>query len=132
MQPRATVIQRKTGHPVQFELAAHTRDAVAAWIAQAGLTADQPLFPSRVRGCSHLSNRHYARIVKRWAALIRLEPENQGTHSLPREKATLIYRRTGKIRNVHFLLGHRKLESTVRYMGIELEDALEMAEQTDA
>ncbi len=132
VQPRATIIQRKTGHPVQFELTTHTREAVAAWIAKAGLTADQPLFPSRVRGSSHLSTRQYARIVKRWAALIGLEPENYGTHSLRRTKATLIYRRTRNIRAVQLLLGHRKLESTVRYLGIEVEDALEMAEKTDA
>ena len=54
-----------------------------------------------------------------------------GTHSMRRTKATLIYRRTKNLRAVQLLLGHTKIESTVRYLGIEVEDALEMAEQTD-
>jgi integrase len=132
VQSRATVIQRKTGHPVRFELTGQTRDAVAAWIAAAGLSPDQHLFPSRQRRSSHLSTRQYSRIVKGWAALIGLDPENYGTHSLRRTKATLIYRRTRNLRAVQLLLGHTKLESTVRYLGIEVDDALEMAEQTDA
>ena len=132
VQRRATVIQHKTGQPVQFELTSHTRDAVAAWIAEKGLRPEEYLFPSRVRHSPHLSTRQYARVVKQWAELIGLDPENYGTHSLRRTKATLIYRRTRNLRAVQLLLGHRKLESTVRYLGIEVEDALEMAEQTEA
>ncbi|MCZ6741628.1 MAG: integrase, partial [Alphaproteobacteria bacterium] len=44
---------------------------------------------------------------------------------------TMIYRRTGNLRAVQLLLGHSKLESTVRYLGIEVDDALEIAEQLD-
>jgi len=89
------------------------------------------LFSSRVRRSPHLSTRQYARIVKSWASLIGLDPHEYGTHTLRRTKVTLIYRRTKNLRAVQLLLGHRKLESTVRYLGIEADDALQMAEQTE-
>jgi len=128
---RASVVQQKTGEPVRFELTEPTRVAVAAWIAKAGLTSGSYLFPSRQHASLHLSVRQYARIVKRWVALIGGNPQEYGTHSLRRTKATLIYRRTKNLRAVQLLLGHRKLESTVRYLGIEVDDALEMAERTE-
>jgi integrase len=132
IQPRATVVQRTTGRAVRFELTGQTRDAVAAWVSKAKLRPDQHLFPSRVKRSAHLSTRQYARIVKGWAAMIGLDPGEYGTHSLRRTKATLIYRRTRNLRAVQLLLGHTKLESTVRHLGIEVDDALEMAEQTEA
>ena len=128
---RATIIQQKTGYAVRFELTEQTRNAVEAWIAGANLSETQFLFPSRMACSPHLSTRQYARIVKGWAALIGLDAEIYGTHSLRRTKATLIYRRTRNLRAVQLLLGHTKLESTVRYLGIEVDDALEMAEQTE-
>jgi integrase len=128
---RATVMQRKTGQPVRFELTEQTRDALQAWITNARLTAGDFLFHSRLRSSPHLSTRQYARIVKSWITLIGAEPGDYGTHSLRRTKATLIYRRTRNLRAVQLLLGHSKLESTVRYLGIEVDDALEMAEQTE-
>jgi integrase len=124
-------MQRKTGRPVRFELTDQTRGAVRAWIQEAGLSCGDHLFTSRNRRSPHLSTRQYARIVKRWARLIGLEPFDYGTHSLRRTKASLIYRRTKNLRAVQLLLGHTKLESTVRYLGIEVDDALEMAEQTE-
>jgi integrase len=128
---RALVLQRKTGRPVQFELTEQTRDAVQTWIAKAQLQPEQPLFPSRLKASRHLSTRQYARIVKGWAASIGLDPAAYGTHSMRRTKPTLIYRRTKNLRAVQLLLGHTKLESTVRYLGIEVDDALEIAEQTE-
>jgi integrase len=128
---RASVVQQKTREPVRFELTEPTRVAVAAWIAKANLTSGSYLFPSRQHDSLHLSVRQYARIVKRWVALIGGNPQEYGTHSLRRTKATLIYRRTKNLRAVQLLLGHRKLESTVRYLGIEVDDALEMAERTE-
>jgi integrase len=128
---RAIVMQKKTQRPVQFEINEQTRDAVAAWIAAAHLKPEQFLFPSRVSESPHLSTRQYSRIVASWVAAIGLEPAAYGTHSLRRTKATLIYRRTKNLRAVQLLLGHTKLESTVRYLGIEVDDALEIAEQTD-
>jgi integrase len=128
---RATVKQRKTGQAVQFELTEQTRDAVKEWVANAELRSCDYLFPSRLRLSPHLSTRQYARIVKNWVSLIGLNPGKYGTHSLRRTKVTLIYRRTKNLRAIQLLLGHRKLESTVRYLGIEVDDALEMAERTE-
>jgi integrase len=128
---RAIVMQKKTQRPVQFEITEPTRDAIAAWVATAHLKPEQFLFPSRLSASPHLSTRQYARIVGSWVASIGLDPAAYGTHSLRRTKATLIYRRTRNLRAVQLLLGHTKLESTVRYLGIEVDDALEIAEQTE-
>ena len=124
-------MQKKTQRPVQFEITEQTRDSVAAWIAEANLKSDQFLFPSRVSASPDLSTRQYSRIVGGWAGSIGLDPAAYGTHSLRRTKPTLIYRRTKNLRAVQLLLGHTKLESTVRYLGIEVDDASEMAEQTE-
>ena len=129
--PRAIVMQKKTQRPVQFEITEQTRDAVATWIAAAHLKPEQFLFPSRMSASPHLSTRQYSRIVGAWAGSIGLDPAAYGTHSMRRTKPTLIYRRTRNLRAVQLLLGHTKLESTVRYLGIEVDDALEIAEQTE-
>jgi integrase len=131
MASRAIVLQQKTRRPVQFEITEPTREAVSAWISHAGLTAERCLFPSRIRGSAHLSTRQYARIVNSWVEQLGLDQADYGTHTLRRTKATLIYRRTKNLRAVQLLLGHTKSESTVRYLGIEVNDALEMAEQTE-
>lgn len=128
---RAIVLQQKTSLPVQFEITQPTREAVDAWIKESSLTQDDYLFPSRIHESPHLGTRQYARIVDGWIKEIGLDPAQYGTHSMRRTKATLIYRRTKNLRAVQLLLGHTKIESTVRYLGIEVEDALEMAEQTD-
>ena len=128
---RATVLQQKTQRPVQFEITAVTREALETWIKQASLTADAYLFPHRGNAARHISTRQYGRIVAKWIAEIGLNVAAYGTHSIRRTKASLIYRRTKNLRAVQLLLGHTKLESTVRYLGIEVDDALEMAEQTE-
>jgi integrase len=128
---RAMIVQRKTHRPVQFEITAQTREALESWISRANLKAGDFLFPSRVRPGEHLSTRQYARIVDKWVSEIGLEPSNYGTHTTRRTKASLIYRRTKNLRAVQLLLGHTRLESTVRYLGIEVDDALEIAEQTE-
>jgi integrase len=128
---RAIVMQQKTSKPVQFEITPPTRDAVAVWIKEAALTNDDYLFPSRVHDSPHLGTRQYARILDSWIEEIGLDPTAYGTHTIRRTKASLIYRRTKNIRAVQLLLGHTKLESTVRYLGIEVEDALELSEQTE-
>ena len=109
----------------------HVRDVFGAWIAAAHLKPEQFLFPSRMSASPHLSTRQYSRIVHTWAGSIGLDPAAYGTHSMRRTKPTLIYRRTRNLRAVQLLLGHSKLESTVRYLGIEVDDALEIAEQTE-
>ncbi len=128
---RAMVQQQKTGRAVQFEITEQTREAISAWIEKAKLSGSQFLFPSRLKASSHLSTRQYARIVENWVTEIGLDPSKYGTHSLRRTKLTLIYKRTKNLRAVQLLLGHTKLESTVRYLGIEVDDALEIAEQTE-
>jgi integrase len=128
---RAIVRQQKTQRPVQFEITAPTRDALDAWIKSAGLRSDSFLFPSRVHTSPHLGTRQYARIVQDWVKEIGLDPTAYGTHSMRRTKPRLIYRHTKNLRAVQLLLGHSKLESTVRYLGIDVDDALEIAEQTE-
>ncbi len=128
---RATIVQQKTSLPVQFEITQPTRDAVSDWIKVANLRSEDYLFPSRIHESPHLGTRQYARIVDSWVQEIGLDMADYGTHSMRRTKASLIYRRTKNLRAVQLLLGHTKLESTVRYLGIEVEDALEMAEQTE-
>ena len=128
---RAMVMQQKTQRPVQFEITEQTRDALKNWIGAAKLRSESFLFPSRLHKSEHLSTRQYGRIVDGWVTSIGLDRSAYGTHSMRRTKASLIYRRTGNLRAVQLLLGHTKIESTVRYLGIEVDDALEMAERTE-
>src|SRR3984957_11222381 len=128
---RTIVVQQKTSRPVQFEITEPTRTALADWIKSSGLRSDDYLFPSRIHESPHLSTRQYGRIVDSWVEEIGLDSAAYGTHSIRRTKASLIYRRTKNLRAVQLLLGHTKLESTVRYLGIEVEDALELSEQTE-
>ena len=127
---RATVRQRKTGRPVRFEITEQTRLAIDDYLKMAGRKPGQFLFAGRSND-SALTTRQYARLVQEWVASIGLDPSKYGTHSLRRTKAVLIYRRTGNLRAVQLLLGHTKIESTVRYLGIEVDDAIELAEKID-
>ena len=131
MRDRATVIQQKTGRPVPFEITDASRDALSVWLALRGKRADDWLFPSRSRPGDHLTTRQYARLVGEWVAMIDLEPRAYGTHSLRRTKVALLYKKTGNLRACQLLLGHQKLESTVRYLGIEVDDALALSEQIE-
>ena len=128
---RATVRQKKTGRPVKFELTDQTRQAVDDYLKAAHKKPSEFLFTGR-RGMGQcMTTRQYARLISEWIASIGLDPKLFGTHSLRRTKATLIYRRTGNLRAVQLLLGHTKIESTVRYLGIEVDDALAIAEQVE-
>ncbi len=128
---RTIVMQQKTQRPVQFEITEQTRESLTEWVRSAGIRSEDYLFPSRLHSSPHLSTRQYARIVRRWIREIGLDASAYGTHTLRRTKASLIYRRTKNLRVVQLLLGHTKLESTVRYLGIEVDDALEISEQTE-
>ena len=128
---RVTVRQKKTGRPVRFEVTEQTRQAVDEYLRSTNRKQGQFLFPAQRRPEEALSTRQYARVLADWIRGIGLDPCVYGTHSLRRTKATLIYRRTGNLRAVQLLLGHTKIESTVRYLGIEVDDALAIAEQTD-
>lgn len=129
---RAVITQQKTHQPVQFEITEKTRKSISDLANQQNLTHDDYLFKSRFRTSPHISTRQYARIVEAWVSDIGLDPTEYGTHSLRRTKVSLIYRKTKNLRAIQLLLGHTKLESTVRYLGIEVDDALEIAEETEA
>ena len=128
---RATVRQRKTGRPVKFELTDQTRQAVDDYLRATGKKLGEFLFMSRRAIGRCMTPRQYARLVSEWVASIGLDPRIHSTHSLRRTKVTLIYRRTGNLRAMQLLLGHTKIESTVRYLGIEVDDALAIGEQID-
>jgi len=131
VRTRAIVVQQKTGRPVQFELLEPARASIMAWLERRGGTLDDYVFPSRADHAKHLSTRQYARLVDEWVTGIGLSGEDYGTHSLRRTKASIIYKTTGNLRAVQILLGHKKIESTVRYLGVDIEDALALAERTD-
>jgi integrase len=131
VRERVTVIQSKTKRPVQFEVSEHTRESISNWLGVPEMFKSSYLFPSRFHERRHVSTRQYARLVHSWVVAIGLDPSGYGTHSLRRTKAALIYRKTGNLRAVQLLLGHTKIDSTVRYLGVELEDALSIAEKID-
>src|ERR1700680_661068 len=150
VRQRATIVQKKTGRPAKFEITEQSRNSVEAWLpslrASCALRGSQSesrmpeigssgfsryLFPSRLHASPHISIRQYARLVHRWVESIGLERAFYGTHSMRRAKGAQIYRKTGNLRAVQLLLGHTKLESTVRYLGIEVDDALNIAEQIE-
>lgn len=128
---RATVRQKKTGRPVKFEITENTREAITTYLNLSGRKSGEFLFGGRGHPDCSLTTRQYARLVSLWIDQIGLDPSLYGTHSLRRTKATMIYRRTGNLRAVQILLGHSKIESTVRYLGVEVDDALVIAEQTE-
>jgi integrase len=131
IKSRSSVIQQKTKKPVKFEITIKTQQALSKWIDYAGLCSIDYLFPSCKRKKYHLSTQQYARIVDTWVESIGLDKSAYGTHSLRRTKASIIYKQTKNLRAIQILLGHTKLESTVRYLGVEVDDALELSEQID-
>lgn len=131
VRERVSVTQSKTKRPVQFELTENTRETVLAWVKSPEMLACSFMFPSRFHDRPHISTRQYGRLVHEWVTSIGLEPSGYGTHSLRRTKAAEIYRKTGNLRAVQLLLGHTKVDSAVRYLGVELEDALSIAENID-
>ena len=131
VRDRTLVVQRKTGRPVQFEILEPARTTLLAWLERRGGTTEDYAFPSRVDSTGHLSTRQYGRLVDEWVSAIGLKAQDYGTHSLRRTKPSMIYKQTGNLRAVQILLGHTKIESTVRYLGVDVEDALELAEATE-
>jgi integrase len=131
VRDRATVIQQKTSRPVQFEITEQTRAAVRDWLADTAPRFGQYLFPSRFHDRPYISTRQHARIVYSWVERAGLDSSAYATHSMRRTKAAQIYKKTGNLRAVQLLLGHTKLESTVRYLGIEVDDALSISEQIE-
>lgn len=131
VKERTSIFQTKTGKPVQFEITEGTRESLSCWIENPAMIGSEFLWPGRFHDRPHISTRQYGRLLKEWVASIRLEPSAYGTHSMRRTKASQIYKKTGNLRAVQLLLGHTKMDSTVRYLGIEVEDALEISERIE-
>lgn len=128
---RATVIQQKTDRPVQFEIMTEARKSLKIWLDRRGGTIRDFVFPSRIDYRGHLSTRQYSRLVDEWVSTIGLDKREYGTHSMRRTKVALIYKATGNLRAVQILLGHTNIENTVRYLGIDVDDALTLSERTE-
>lgn len=128
---RSTVIQQKTGRPEQFEIMSEARKSLTTWLERHRGTPHDFLFPSRVDYLGHISTRQYAPLVDEWVSTVGLDRHEYGTHSLRRTKASLIYKATGNLRAVQILLGHTNIENTVRYLGVDIDDALVLSERTE-
>jgi integrase len=131
IRSRCMVVQQKTGRPVQFEITDACKESLIAWLEQRGVRDDDWIFPSRSNRGGHLTTRQYGRLVDEWVAMIGLDPGNYGTHSMRRTKVALIYKKTGNLRACQLLLGHSKLESTVRYLGVDIDDAISLSEEIE-
>lgn len=131
VKERTSITQSKTKKPVRFEITEGTRKSIFAWLDDPAMTGSEYLWPGRFHDRLHISTRQYARLVRDWVISIGLEPSSFGTHSMRRTKVAQIYRKTGNLRAVQLLLGHTKMDSTVRYLGIELEDALAISEAVE-
>ena len=131
IRSRCTVVQQKTGQPVQLEITDACRESLIAWLKKRKDRADEWIFPSRSHRGQHLTTRQYGRLVDDWVAMIGLDPSHYGTHSMRRTKVALIYKKTGNLRACQLLLGHSKLEGTVRYLGVDIDDAITLSENVD-
>lgn len=131
IRSRSTVIQQKTGRPVQFEIMTEARRSLTAWLDRRGWNVDNFVFPSRVDYLGHMSTRQYARLIDEWVTTVGLDKREYGTHSMRRTKVSLIYKATGNLRAVQILLGHSNIENTVRYLGVDIDDALTLSERTE-
>ncbi len=128
VKERAAITQSKTSPPVRFEITAVTRASLKPWIESPQMSESEHLWPGRLHDRAHISTRQYVRLVREWVTSIGLEPSAYGTHSMRRTKVAQIYRKMGNLRAVQLLLGHTKMDSTVRCLGVDLEDALTISE----
>ena len=131
IKERVSVLQSKTQSPVRFEITEGTRKSLLEWNHHPLMSGHDYLWRGRFHDRPHISTRQYARMLKEWVKSIGLEPSAYGTHSMRRTKVALIYRKTGNLIAVQLLLGHTKMDSTVRYLGVDLEDALAISESVE-
>ncbi|MFY0662586.1 MAG: tyrosine-type recombinase/integrase [Shimia sp.] len=131
VKERASIIQSTTQKPVRFEITEGTRKSILRWMEEPLMIGSELLWPGCFHERLHISTRQYARLVRDWVISIGLEPSAYGTHSMRRTKVAQIYRKTGNLRAVQLLLGHTKMDSTVRNLGVELEDAMAIAEAVE-
>ncbi len=132
IQNRVLYRQSKTDREVQFEITSRTAQSLATWIVQNNLAPSDFVFPSDRNQSKAMSYSCYLKIIRRCASQLGYDPYLYGTHSMRRTKATLIYAKTKNIRAVQLLLGHVKLDNTVRYLGVEIDDALNISENIDS
>ena len=128
---RVMILQQKTRHEVHFELSPRTQQTLYHWIFNQQLEPQNYLFSSNRNQGEHISYTQYERMVKRWVSELGLDKTQYSTHSLRRTKASIIYAKTKNLRAIQLLLGHTKLESTIQYLVVELEDALRISEQVE-
>jgi len=130
MKRSFTIRMEKTSKPVEVTISETAREAIEALIAHNGIDDQHYLFtaPTRPKG-EHMASVTYRKLVKDWCRLIHLDPAQYSTHSLRRTRPSIIYRRTGNLRSIQLLLGHSNIGMTQRYLGIEEEDALDLARQ---
>jgi site-specific recombinase XerC len=128
---RATVMQQKTSRPVQFELMTEARQTLLNWLNRRGGSLDDIIFASRINYMGHLSTRQCARLIDEWVGAVGLNVHEYGTHSMRRTMASLIYKATGNLRAIQILLGHSNIENTVRYLGVDVDDVITLAERTE-
>ena len=131
IKERVSILQSKTKTPVRFEITEGTRKSLMGWIGHPMMSGHYYLWPGRFHDRPHISTPQYARLLKNWVKSLGLEPSAYGTHSMRRTKVAQVYKKTGNLRAVKLLLGHTKLESTVRYLGVELDDALSISESVE-
>ncbi|MEM9963456.1 MAG: tyrosine-type recombinase/integrase [Pseudomonadota bacterium] len=131
VKERTSILQSKTQKPVRFELTEGTRRSIEQWLGHPMMVGQEHLCPGNFHEPLHISTRQYARLVRDWVTSTGLESSAYGTHSMRRKKVAQIYRKTGNLRAVQLLLGHTKMDSTVRYLGVELEDALAISEAVE-
>ena len=131
VKERTSILQCKTKSPARFEITDGTRDSLAAWISHPLMTGHEHLWPGRFHDRPHISTRQYARLLKNWVRSIGLEASAYGTHSMRRTKVAQIYKKTGNLRAMQLLLGHTKMDRTVRYLGVDLDDALTISESVE-
>lgn len=128
---RVQLTQKKTGIEVQFEITPRTQQSISRWVQEVKLQPSDYLFRSLRRSNQPISYSYYRSIIRSWAEQSGLDSDLYGTHSMRRTKATLVYARTKNIRAVQLLLGHTKIDNTIRYLGIEIEDAIKISRETD-
>ena len=131
LKERTSITQSETQKPVRFEITDGTRHSLNYWMDEPEMIGSEFLWPGRFHERLHISTRQYARLVRKWVTSIGLEPSAFGTHSMRRTKVSQIYKKTGNLRAVQLLLGHTKMDSTVRYLGVEMEDAMAIYEAVE-
>lgn len=122
---------RVTQKSVRFEISEGTCASLARWMRKPLMVGSEYLWPGRFHEGLHILTRQYARIVRDWVTSIGMDASAYGTYSMRRTKVTQIYKNTGNLRAVQLVLGHTKMDSAVRYLGVELEDALTIAESIE-